>query len=277
MTHQDILRDFPLAVELIKAEEGFRATPYKCTSGAWTIGYGTNLDARHISPDGLVWSKAKAQEETLDELEILIAELDRRWPSWRNLDDIRKAVILSSVYQLGIYGAAQFKATIAALLERDFNAAAVCLLRSKWARQTPARVKRNADAIRTGKLPEVVNGVKIFPSTTDGELDQTPEQSPAPLLPAEGPGLADAQGPLVLPPLRDTAPAASLTGFRLSKKLCVVIAGAAVLLLNEPLHFGLTPQDTADMVKLLAAYLVGQSGVDAFKPFAAAIIKAGAK
>lgn len=277
MTHQDILRDFPLAVELIKAEEGFRATPYKCTSGKTTIGYGTNADAHGLDVSGQTWTRAQAEDALLDELEIIIAELDRRWPSWRNLDDIRTAVILSSVYQLGIYGAAQFHDTIAAICRHDFNAAAVCLLRSKWARQTPARVKRNAEAIRTGKLPEVVNGVKIFASTADGELDQTPEQSPAPVLPVEGQGMADTQGPLVLPPLRDAAPASSLTGFRLSKKLCVVIAGAAVLLLNEPLHFGLTPQDTADMVKLLASYLLGQAGVDAFKPFAAAIIKAGAK
>lgn len=276
MTHKDILREFPLGVALIKAEEGFRATPYKCTAGATTIGYGTNADAHHLDVTGAVWTKAQGEAALLDELEVIIAELDRRWPGWRNLDDIRKAVILSACYQLGIYGAAQFKATISALIARDFNAAAERLLASKWAKQTPARVKRNAEAIRTGKLPEVVNGVRILPAATNGELDQASDEPAASVLPTERLRLDNPQSPLVLPPLRDVAPAVPVTSL-ISKKLCVVIAGSLVLLLNQPLHFGMSPQDMADMIKLLSAYLIGQAGVDAFKPFATAILKAGAK
>lgn len=263
MTHQDILRDFPLAVSLIEAEEGFRVTPYKCTSGKTTIGFGTNAEAHGLDVTGQVWTRAQAEAALLDELEIIIAELDRRWPSWRALDDIRVAVILSSVYQLGIYGAAQFKATIAALLERDFNAAAERLLASRWAKQTPARVKRNAEAIRTGKLPEVVNGVRIFPEGVGADDTSALAQSPAPLLPPV--------------PVDEQKPGAEVGGqvgtilqsdrFVISKKLCVLAGACAFVMFGPQLGLHLDSEQLKTVQDMVMTYLGGQSAVDALKPF----------
>lgn len=202
MTHQDILRDFPLAVELIKAEEGFRATPYKCTSGAWTIGYGTNADAHGLDVSGQTWTRVQAQDALLDELEIIIGELDRRWPSWRELNDARRAVVLSACYQLGIYGVASFKNTIAKMLAEDFSGAADNLLASKWAKQTPERVKRNAEIMRSGVLPQEVNGVQILPAAP-AAVAVAAQVQPAPqVLPASGPGMVADQGTGKVPAVR---------------------------------------------------------------------------
>lgn len=267
MTHQDILRDFPLAVALIKAEEGFRTTPYKCTAGATTIGYGTNADAHHLDVTGAVWTKSQGESALLDELEIIIAELDRRWPGWRDLDDIRTAVILSACYQLGIYGAAQFKATISALIARDFNAAADRLLASKWANQTPARVKRNAEAIRTGKLPEVVNGVRIFPEGV-GEDDVATLAEPAPCV-VQALGLRDEQATSdqvvgqVRKVLSTDNGKLAIGGLVISKKLLAACVGLAILSLNGPLGLGLTPLLQQQIKDLLQVYIATQGAVDA--------------
>lgn len=207
MDKERILQEFPLAVKLIEAEEGFRSTPYQCTAGAWTIGFGTNLDARHLSHEGLVWTEDQALDALLDELEIIISELDRRWPQWRKLNDARRAAVLSSVYQLGIYGAASFKNTIAKLLAEDFSGAADNLLASKWAKQTPQRVHRNADIIRSGILPQEVNGVQILPAPANPGVGQTQSKSPAPVLSVAGSGVPASGGSGEVPQVRAGVPA----------------------------------------------------------------------
>lgn len=280
MTHKEILETFPLAVSLLKAEEGFKARPYRCTEDKLTIGYGYNITAHgHTEAEAAewVWSRQRAEDELLEEMQDIIAALDSRYPAWRDkLDATREAVAISSCYQLGLGGAFAFKNTIARIQAGDYEGAAQGILASKWARQDPSRAQRNAEAMRTGKLPEVVRGVKIFDADGDGGMVQTQGQPPAYVLPTQRPGTVNPQSPLVLPPISTPVPAVPLIP-RLSKKLCVVIAGAVILLLNDPLRLGLSPQDSADMVKLLASYLIGQAGVDAFKPFAMALLKDGAK
>lgn len=244
MTHQEILKDFPLAVGLIKAEEGLRPRPYQCTAGAWTIGYGTNLDAHKMSHDGLVWTEAHAEDALLDELEILIAELDRRWPQWRELNDARRAAVLSSVYQLGIYGAASFKNTIAKLLVGDFPGAADNMLASKWARQTPERVKRNAEIIRSGVLPQEVNGVQILPPPAAPVVAATQVQSAPQVLPTGGQGIPTIGGQTALPQVRADVPNSSgLTAIIKDLAKSKTMGGVVGLLVMQ--LFGMSAWDVA--------------------------------
>ncbi len=54
-------------------------------------------------------------------------------------------------FQLGVNGVANFKKMIAALIARDYAAAAREMLDSNWAKvQTPARAQRMAEMMRTG-------------------------------------------------------------------------------------------------------------------------------
>ncbi len=163
-----------LTTRLIQLEEGCRLTAYKDSRGIWTIGYGYNLEAHGFSPDecvGLVWTQEEADEHLADEIQTVLRELDRRWPKWRDLDEVRQAAIVSSVYQLGAPGAAKFVSTIRALVDHNWSAAAVQMSASRWAQQTPARVMRNAEMIRTGSWPKEVSGERFLPDPPAAAAD----------------------------------------------------------------------------------------------------------
>lgn len=202
-----------LTTRLIQLEEGCRLTAYKDSRGVWTIGWGYNLEAHGYARDeceGLTWTQQQADAALADEIQAVLAELDRRWPKWRDLDEVRQAAVVSSVYQLGAPGAAKFVSTIRALTDRNWSAAAVQMSASRWAQQTPARVMRNAEMIRTGRWPEEVNGVKFLPEPTpDPVLAPTPAQPGAPVLPAGGlpdvPGDGTTMGDAVRVDLPDAA------------------------------------------------------------------------
>uniref|UniRef100_I2Q041 Lysozyme n=1 Tax=Desulfovibrio sp. U5L TaxID=596152 RepID=I2Q041_9BACT len=269
---------------LISLEEGRRLTAYRDSLGHWTIGDGYDLEAHGYSADeceGLTWTKEQADAALADEIQAVLAELDRRWPKWRDLDEVRQAAIVSSIYQLGAPGASKFFATIHAIQSRDWETAATQMLASRWAKQTPARVQRNAEMIRTGRWPKEVNGVRFLADPPPAPVvAPTPTEPVAPRMPTGGlpdvPGdgttMGDAVGALDLPTAR---PVVTVAGVTLSKKLCVAVVGLLALLLNEPLHLGMSPDDVREAVRLLGSYIVGQSAVDTLKPFALALLKGG--
>jgi lysozyme len=184
---------------LISLEEGCKLTAYKDSRGIWTIGWGYNLESHGYSRDeceGLTWTQEQADAALADEIQGVMAELDRRWPKWRDLDEVRQAAIVSSVYQLGAPGASKFFATIHAIQSRDWDTAATQILASRWGKQTPNRVQRNAEMIRSGRWPEEVNGVR-FSIYAPAVPAPTLVQSAAPVLPSDGLPDAPEQGQAV--------------------------------------------------------------------------------
>lgn len=271
---------FNEVVRLIQLEEGCRLESYKDSQGVWTIGWGYNLEAHgydKAEAASTVWTKDQADAALSDEINAVTAEIDRRWPKWRELDEVRQAAIVSSVYQLGAPGASYFLATIAAIKALDWDKAAAQMLKSKWATQTPRRVQRNAEMIRTGLWPQEVNGVQ-FSDRYVPHVAATPAQPAESGMPA-GPVHVVAQSPVADQAVGESLPgngAVTIAGVPVSKKLVVAIMGLMAVLLNQPLGLGMSDADTADLVKLLSSYLVGQSAVDAFKPLVASLLK-GAK
>jgi lysozyme len=263
---------------LIQLEEGCKLTAYRDSGGIWTIGYGYNLEAHGYTPDeceGLTWTQEQADAALADEIQSVLAELDRRWPKWRGLDEVRQAAIVSSVYQLGAPGASKFFATIHAIQSRDWETAATQMLASRWAKQTPARVQRNAEMIRTGRWPEEVNGVPFLPASPSAPVvAPAPVQPPArgvstgglPDIPGDGTTMGDAVGAVDLPAAR---PVVTVAGVQLSKKLCVFVGTAAVICFNNPLGLHLTPDQLDKLTNAAVAYLLGQSGIDAVQPLIA--------
>jgi lysozyme len=152
-------------VAWLKAEEGFCATAYPCSEGKLTIGYGYNLEAHGVpaaKAKGLVWTRERADKALRAEVEVAMAELEAHWPRWDDeFDQVRQAVFVSGVYQLGTAGAATFKNTIACLRAHDFEGAVRNLNLSKWARQTPKRVGRITKMLLSGVWPAEVNGVTL--------------------------------------------------------------------------------------------------------------------
>lgn len=133
---------------LLKAEEGLRLSPYRCTAGRLTIGYGRNLDDKGITAD---------EAEFLLVDDILDATMDCMTifgcAVWSRLSDVRKAVLCSMRFQLGPGGIRQFVGTIKAVKDGRWADAASHMLVSEWARQTPARARRAADMMSSDQWP----------------------------------------------------------------------------------------------------------------------------
>lgn len=131
----------------IQQEEGFRSKPYRCTSGALTIGIGWNLDA------GITWEEAVMIFR--HRLAGIQTHLRARMPWFAGLNEARQAALVSMAFQMGIQGLFGFKRALKAVEDGDWDEAGREMLDSKWARQTPKRARRTAYMIRYGKFPTV--------------------------------------------------------------------------------------------------------------------------
>lgn len=129
---------------LLVAEEGLKLRAYKCSAGKTTVGVGRNLDDRGITVDEAMY----LLDNDVREVEKRAQQFD--W--YGGLDDVRRAVVLSMLFQLGVEAFKQFHMTIEAIAKGDYETAAERMLQSLWAKQTPNRAARAAQMMRTGKL-----------------------------------------------------------------------------------------------------------------------------
>ena len=119
----------------IADDEGFRAKPYRCTSGKLSIGHGTNIE------DGI--SRDEALLLMRHRLGRVVAALESRLPFWPKLTNDRRRVLANMGYQLGIGGLMGFRRMLAALERGDYDTAGKEMMDSKWARSdSPARAQR---------------------------------------------------------------------------------------------------------------------------------------
>lgn len=129
--------------QLIADDEGYREFPYRCTSGRLTIGYGYNLDAGMPEDEAHLLMRYR--------LGKLMAWMEKTFPWFNRLSEVRKQVLLSMAYQMGTGGLLGFRHMLAALAVGDFGKAAKEMLNSKWARHdSPARAKRLSEMMRRG-------------------------------------------------------------------------------------------------------------------------------
>src|ERR1044072_792728 len=90
-------------------DEGLRlkAYPDPLSGGdPWTIGYG------HTGPEvkpGLVWTHQQARDALEADIADHVADLDKRMPWWRDLDDVRQDVLANMCFNLRIVGLSGFK------------------------------------------------------------------------------------------------------------------------------------------------------------------------
>ena len=120
--------------DLIKKHEGFSRGPYRCTANKLTIGYGRNLEANGIS-----------EEEAAVLLKNDVVEAEKHLeqePYWYSLSDVRQAVLIDMVYNLGWSGFQTFKKLRRALEDKDYTWAASCMAASLWYSQVGNRSKR---------------------------------------------------------------------------------------------------------------------------------------
>lgn len=128
----------------LKAEEGFRPFPYLDSVGTLTVGYGRNLVSRGLT-----------EEEALHLLDndIYMAEdqIDSAMPWTRELDEVRKAILIDMCTNLGLRGLLKFKKTLQAVKEGRYQDAGVEMLDSLWAKQVGNRAAVLAKAMEGGE------------------------------------------------------------------------------------------------------------------------------
>lgn len=114
------------AAEIIKDFEGFRAKPYRCSAGVWTIGYGTTRypDSVRVSPDDHPISETQATTYMLYEIEKeIMPQLAKSVPFWGAMDSFKKSALISFAYNMGEYFM---------LAEKDFETIQRVLRGKEW-------------------------------------------------------------------------------------------------------------------------------------------------
>jgi len=127
-------------VEHLKSEEGFSTKMYLDHLGYPTIGYGHRCEKNQ--PD-----ITKEDAEVMLQADIMKAQGAVTRLVGKDIHPTVKLVITSMVFQMGEVGVAKFKNTLTLLRAKDYKAASVEMLQSKWAKQTPNRAKRMASMI----------------------------------------------------------------------------------------------------------------------------------
>lgn len=144
------------ALDLIKEGEGFVPNVYKCPAGFNTLGYGHNLDAnplndqqKHLlNEDGSI-SEDNATVLLLEEIPKYEADA-RELVDFDYLNDVRKALIIDLVYNLGKSGFEKFRTTRGFINMGDYNNAWKALKASRWFKQVGNRGIRNCAILRDG-------------------------------------------------------------------------------------------------------------------------------
>ena len=142
--------------DLLLKEEGSRffvyddATGKPIIPGSQVIGHPTIGVGRALDTHGI--TDLEIRQLLDNDIKSVRAQLMQLgW--FCNLDTVRQDCMVAMAFQLGVKGMLQFKLMIAAIIVRSYGEAAQCMLGSIWAKQTPARVQRMADMIRTGQYP----------------------------------------------------------------------------------------------------------------------------
>lgn len=130
----------------IVAKEGFEAKPYRCPAGKLTIGIGWNLDAGITERAALLVFR--------DQIKTITDALTVKFPWFGDLNEARRAALISMAFQMGLAGLYGFRQTLAYVEAGQYEAAAAGMLASKWARQTPRRARETAYMMRYGRFPE---------------------------------------------------------------------------------------------------------------------------
>lgn len=133
-----------LCVKVIIAEEGFSAKPYYCTEQYATIGYGRLLSpVRKFPLPNITTTKEQERFWLENRIKTNINELIRAFPVFNTLSSVRKVVLVSMVYQLGINRISKFTEMWKAIKVGNYDKAGIEMLDSLAAKQTPNRFKRN--------------------------------------------------------------------------------------------------------------------------------------
>lgn len=158
--------DDVVAREKIRSEEGLRLKRYKDPAGGFAVGIGFNLgrsDADELlTAIGADPKKVKAGTQNLTETQaaelfeksydIALTDVRQAVPGLDQLSPDRQTALIDLMFNLGETRFRGFKKMIKAVNSGDFTTATQELLKSDYAKQLPARAKRNAALLAPAQL-----------------------------------------------------------------------------------------------------------------------------
>jgi lysozyme len=143
--------------EMLKHHEGLRLKPYRCSAGAWTIGYGWNISANKLPEDveSMLNMTGAITEEVAERLlnigiDTAVRQCQAIFPKFDKFSDNRQIALVDFVYNVGAAGALKFKKMLAAVEVDDWNTAADELKDSDWFSQVGARAVEITAMVRQG-------------------------------------------------------------------------------------------------------------------------------
>jgi len=140
-------------------DEGWSSTPYRDHLKYPTIGWGRLLSKDTVNPLPNISTTKEAETPWITRrIQEITIQLQSKFPSaWEKCNDVRKAVLISCAYQLGVAGLTAFKKMWVAIEKSDWKEASLQMLDSLAARQTPERWKRNSYMMESGLLHPYYN------------------------------------------------------------------------------------------------------------------------
>ena len=133
--------------EQLLREEGSESCAYQDTRGFWTIGVGRLIDPKKgggLSQDEI--------EYLLDnDIKKITDKVHNTLPWISKLNEPRRAVLIGMAFQMGLRGLLGFKRALGSIEDGQYKEAAMYMLDSAWAEQTPERAKRLAKQMLTGE------------------------------------------------------------------------------------------------------------------------------
>ena len=130
-------------IDQLRIHEGVEKTVYNDSECIPTIGVGRNLRDRGLSDDEIDYLLS-------NDIDIVVDELDKVLPWWKDLDEVRQRVLCDLVFNLGMPRFSGFKKSISHMKQQMWDQAADELLDSKWARQVGRRAQTLSEMMRTG-------------------------------------------------------------------------------------------------------------------------------
>ena len=127
-------------LQSVKKHEGYRNKVYLDTLGKRTVGVG-HLCVEDFWEDNKEYSEEMLMNTLKDDLKNAIQGSERLLKGCRILDSLAKEIIIEMVFQLGETGVSKFRNMLKALKGPDYQTAAIEMLDSRWAKQTPGRAK----------------------------------------------------------------------------------------------------------------------------------------
>lgn len=150
-----------LMAKELERDEGVRLYPYTHAKGYLAIGVDRNLDncpltteeRERVGHDGR--TQAITKEEAIylltNDIKRIALELNRRMGWWKELDEVRRRVLLNMAFNLGTTRLLNFTEMLRWTQQGHYRAASMCLLASIWANQVGERAERLAKMMASGE------------------------------------------------------------------------------------------------------------------------------